>query len=447
MSGSRRGACPSLAAPMPTGDGLLARIGTGGATIALEAMAALCAAARRYGNGIIEVTARGSIQARGLRPESAGAFAQAIAAFDIFSNDGVPILADPLAGLEPDTAIDAGELAAALRQLATASLAARLGPKVTVVIDAGIALHLDAVAADVRLRAAGSGGFYLALGGDAVTATPLGWVAEPRAAEAGIRLLELIARRGPQARARELLRECETMPAFRAALVDLLRDVSAPAARPRSEPIGVHSLRGKQAALGIGLAFGHTDANTLTALITAAERAGAIGLRAAPERALLIIGLAREAAAPLAAHAEHLGFITRRDDPRRHVVACAGAPICAAAEIPARALAPVISAAAAHLLDGSLTLHVSGCPKGCAHPAAAALTIAGGRNGAAVIANGTARDQPIAQIAAADTLPASVARLAGEVARAKHPHERTAEALARFGASRIAAILSEPGHG
>jgi precorrin-3B synthase len=432
MSSSRRGACPSLAAPMPTGDGLLARIGTDGATIALEAMAALCAAARQHGNGIIEVTARGSIQARGLRPESADAFAQAIAAFDIFSNDGVPILADPLAGLEPDTAIDAGELAAALRKrLATASLAARLGPKVSVVIDAGIALQLDAVAADVRLRAAGSRGFHVALGGDAVTATPLGWVPEARAAEAGIRILELIAQRGPQARARELLRERETMPAFRAALVDLLRDASAPAPRARSEPIGIHSLRGKQAALGVGLAFGHTDANALTALITAVERAGAIGLRAAPERAFLIIGLAPEAAASLAAHAEHLGFITRRDDPRRHVVACAGAPICGAAEIPARALAPAISAAAAQLLDGSLTLHVSGCPKGCAHPAAAALTIVGGRNGAGVIANGTARDQPIAQIAAADSLPASVARLAGEVARA----------------SRIAAILSEPGHG
>jgi precorrin-3B synthase len=444
MSSSRRGACPSLAAPMPTGDGLLARIGTGGATISLEAMAALCAAARQHGNGIIEITARGSIQVRGLRPESGDAFAEAIAAFEFFSSDGVPILADPLAGLEPGAAIDAGELAAALRRrLATAPFAARLGPKVSGVIDAGIALHLDAVAADVRLRAVGPGELHVALGGDAVTATPLGRLAEPHAAEAGVRLLELIAQRGPQARARELLRERETMPAFRAALVDLIRDASAPTPRPRSQPIGIHLLRGKRAALGIGLAFGHTDADALTALITAAGRAGAIGLRAAPERVLLVIGLAREAAASLAAHAESLGFITRRDDPRRHVVACAGAPICAAAEIPARALAPAISAAAAQLLDGSLTLHVSGCAKGCAHPTAAALTIVGSRNGAGVIANGTARDQPIAQLAAADTLPPSMARLAGEVARAKRPHECAAETLARIGASRIAAILGE----
>ena len=35
----RRGACPGLAAPMPTGDGLLARLATGGATIGLDAVA------------------------------------------------------------------------------------------------------------------------------------------------------------------------------------------------------------------------------------------------------------------------------------------------------------------------------------------------------------------------------------------------------------------------
>jgi precorrin-3B synthase len=427
---------------------LLARIGTGGATIALDAMAALAEAAHKHGNGIIDITARGSIQVRGLRAASAGAFAEAIAAFGIFADGGVPILADPLAGLDPDAAVDAGELAAALRKrLAAASFAATLGPKVSLVIDAGTALHLDAIAADVRLQAVGTGEFYVALGGDAATATPLGCVPAPRATEAVVRLLEVIARHGPQARGRELMREREAMPEFRSALVDLLRDAStsAPAPRPRSEVIGIHSLRGARLALGIGVAFGHTDANALTALTAAAERAGASGLRAAPDRALLIIGLAREAAAPLAVHAEQLGFITRRDDPRRHVVACAGAPICAAAEMPARALAPALSAAAAQLLDGSLALHVSGCSKGCAHPTAAALTVVGGRNGAAVIANGTAHDQPIAEIAA-DTLPASLARLAGEVARAKRPHERAAETLARLGASRIAAILSEAGH-
>src|SRR5580704_1482783 len=96
----RRGACPGLSAPMQTGDGLLARLLTG-ATIGLDAAAALCAAARQHGNGIIEVTARGSIQIRGLTAASAPAFADAVAALGIDGGDGVPILTDPLAGLVP----------------------------------------------------------------------------------------------------------------------------------------------------------------------------------------------------------------------------------------------------------------------------------------------------------------------------------------------------------
>ena len=66
----RRGACPGLSAPMATGDGLLVRLLPIG-TIALDAFAALCVAARQHGNGIIEVTSRGSIQIRGLSAASA----------------------------------------------------------------------------------------------------------------------------------------------------------------------------------------------------------------------------------------------------------------------------------------------------------------------------------------------------------------------------------------
>ncbi len=70
---SRRGACPALSAPMPTGDGLLVRLAPAG-TIALAALAGLCAAAREHGNGIVEITARGSIQVRGLTAELGARF-------------------------------------------------------------------------------------------------------------------------------------------------------------------------------------------------------------------------------------------------------------------------------------------------------------------------------------------------------------------------------------
>ena len=442
----RRGACPGLSAPMQTGDGLLARLMTG-ATIGLAAANALCAAARRHGNGIIEITARGSIQVRGLTPASAAAFADAVAALAIDAADGVPILTDPLAGLAPApvSAIDAQQPAAALRQrLAASCFTHFLGPKVSLVIDGGSALHLDAVRADLRLRADPElAGWHVAVGGDAASATPIGLVAATDAVETSMRLIESLAQHGPQMRARDVLLRYGPGD-FRSAIADLLIEASNPVARPPSDPVGLHPLGDGSVALGVGLAFGHTDADALAGLIEAAARAGAGGLRTAPGRALLVTGVAADTAPALAARAESLRFITRRGDPRRAIVACAGAPICAAAEIPARALAPLIVSAAANLLDGSLTLHLSGCPKGCAHPGACALTIVGNPSGCGLVVDGSARQQPGVTIAAAN-LPAAVAGVAREAARLGRPDETSADTLARFGAAQVATIFVRPG--
>ena len=443
----RRGACPGLSAPMQTGDGLLVRLAGAGATIGLDAAAALCAAARRCGNGIIEVTARGSIQVRGLTAGSAPAFADAVAALGIEAGDTVPILTDPLAGLEREPAMESHRVAGALRQrLAGASFAALLGPKVSVVIDGGSALHLDAIRADIRLRACPDfAGWHVGLDGDATTATAIGSIAPTDAVEIVARLLETIAQHGSQARARDVIQR-HGADALRAAIADLLIEAPGPAARPPSEPIGRQTLRDGSLGLGIGLAFGHIDAATLDGLIEAAGRAGASGLRTAPERALLVIGLAADTAPALAAQAENLGFITRPDDPRRGVVACAGAPICASAEIPARALGPLISRTAGCLLDGSLTVHVSGCPKGCAHPGSSALTIVGTKDGCGLIISGSARDPAGATIAAA-ALPSGLRRIAEEVARANRPGETSAGTLARLGTAQLAAIFGAARHG
>lgn len=441
---ARRGACPALSAPMPTGDGLLVRLAPAG-TIALGAVAGLCAAARAHGNGIIEVTARGSIQVRGLTSVSAQAFAEAVATLGIDWADGVPVIADPLAGLGPDEAVDADALAAKLRRaLAAMAFAARLNPKVSVVIDGGAALHLDSIEADVRLRAAlGPEGarLHLALGGDAATAALIGCVAPAHAVEATTRLLAVIAARGREARARDMMRGAGK-DALRAATVDLVIAAPAPPARPPAEPIGIHRLRDGLVAPGLGLAFGHTDATALRHLVDAAEAAGADGIRTVPGRALLVVGLAPATAPALGAAAERLGFIVRPDDPRRHVAACSGMPLCASAQMPTRALAPAIATAAASLLDGSLTVHLSGCAKGCAHARTAALTVVGDRAGCGVVVNGSACDMPLGTIAG-DALPLRFARLAGEVERARRPGEHAADTLSRLGGARIAALLRE----
>ncbi len=153
----RRGACPGLSAPMPTGDGLLVRLQPIG-TIPLAAFAALCAAARRHGNGVIEITSRGSIQIRGLSAASAPRFAADIAALDIAADDGVPVLCNPLAGLDPGERVDTATLADDLRSvLARSAITARLGAKTSIVIDGGGALDPAGVPADIRLSATAAG--------------------------------------------------------------------------------------------------------------------------------------------------------------------------------------------------------------------------------------------------------------------------------------------------
>jgi precorrin-3B synthase len=414
-SWQRRGACPGLSAPMTTGDGLLVRLLPIG-TIALDAFAALCAAARQHGNGIIEVTSRGSIQIRGLSAASAPRFAAAVAAVGIAAGDGVPVLTNPLAGLDAEDIIDTDALAADLRRaLAQRALAPRLSAKVSVAIDGGGALSLDGIVADVRLRAGaivGVTALCVSVGGDGRNAAHVGCVAGRDGVEVAARLFEVIARQGRHARARDIV-AAQGIAAFRSAVENLLLASALPRLRGKEpkEPIGPLPLRDGTSAYGVGLAFGHADAMSLQRLSETAEAAGASGMRAAPGRALIIIGLTQQTSSPFAAAAEALGFIVRSEDPRRHVIACAGAPICASADIAARAIAPLVAAAAAPHLDGSFKIHISGCAKGCAHPVPAALTVVGTAAGCVLIADGSVQDTAFMTVAT-NELPAAAAEIA-----------------------------------
>lgn len=375
----RRGACPGLSVPMMTGDGLLARLTPTGSTIALDAFAGLCRAAQARGNGIIEITSRGSVQIRGLSAASAPMLAADVAALCIDGSEGIPVLVNPLAGLDPSETFDAGALAATLRtSLAETSFASALSAKISVVIDGGGALHLDAVSADVRLRAVdgpSDASFHVLLGGDAATSIPLGVVTLRDAVTCVLRLLEVLAATAPNARMRDAI-QGDGLSAFKAALADLITDGPAPAVRSAAEPIGLHTLRVGDVAIGLGLPFGHSDSATLLSLIEAGRRAGASGLRTAPGRALLLLGLSSAAAQAFAADAHALGFIVNAADPRRRVVACAGAPICASGQIPTRAMAQTIVRAAGAASPKAI-VHVSGCYKGCAHPAPVPVAVFG----------------------------------------------------------------------
>ena len=84
------------------------------------------------------------------------------------------------------------------------------------------------------------------------------------------------------------------------------------------------------------------------------------------------------------------GLITDPADPILRITACTGAPACPQALGDTRTLARRL---APHLPTGQ-KLHISGCAKGCAHPAAAETTLTATGQGYDLIRNGTASDIP-----------------------------------------------------
>lgn len=399
-----RGACPRLAAPMETGDGLLARILPAG-PIKLRALAGLCTAAQAYGNGTMEISARGNLQIRGLKPDTAPLLADRVVALGIDNSDGAPVLADPLAG-DPSALIDANALAIQLRKVLAASRLV-LAPKVSVIVDGGGRLHLDGLTADIRLRAVSASDgprLHVALGGDGATATPLGTVAPDDACDAVSRLLAVIAAHGPEARATDVLKSCGPT-AFRDALQDRIAFEPLPPTRLPAVMVGTHALEGDLYAVGIGLAFGHTQAHTLKALTDIARVHDGLWARPAPDRTLLLWPFQRTKVKTIRDEARHFGFVVEVADPRRRIVACPGAPYCGSGLISARRLAAEI-AKEVEFAGAGIALHVSGCAKGCAHPFPAPLTVTGTAKGAGLVRNATARATPSHYVNEADVAAA-----------------------------------------
>jgi len=387
-----RGACPRLSAPMETGDGLLARIVPAG-PMTIDAFAGLCAAAETHGNGLMEVSARGGLQVRGLTPVSAPLFANTAASLAIDVCEDPSVIGSPLPN-DPTAQIDAHVLARDIRNM-SAVRGLVLAPKVSVAVDGGGRLHLDALTADIRLRAVPSTDgplLHVSLGGDARSATPLGLVTVENAAALASDLLGVIAAQEADARASDVLRQ-GSLETFRAVAGDRVTPAAPLASRPQAETIGLHRLTSGLCAMGVALPFGQAHALDLIASVRMARANGAAWIATAPARTLLLGPITEMAAFALATAADSLGFIVDARDSRRRVAACPGAPACASGLIAARALAAEIANASAPSEDG-IAVHVSGCAKGCAHPAAAPLTIVGTEQGCGLIHGGPARSRP-----------------------------------------------------
>ncbi|MBE7185690.1 MAG: precorrin-3B synthase [Methylobacterium mesophilicum] len=364
MKGERRNACPTLSAPMRTGDGLLVRLQAEKGSYTPAQMIGLAEAAARHGNGIIEITTRGSLQIRGLTEASAEALAVDVNKLALVPRRGVPVETNPLAGLDPDEVADPRPLTEELRHaMRERDWAPRLGPKVAVVVDGGGRVGLGALLADLRLTATAAG-WRVSVGGTAETETVIAVLPEAAAYERGIDVLQAIAARGRDARGRDLIRD--------GVLPTQLGEGSSRAAPNRHPAIGRFSLKTGNLALGVSPMLGEIDAKALARFAGEAAAHGAAELRPAPCYAMLALHLDEAASCALAACAADLGLILDPFDPRLRVSACAGAPACASGHLATRPLAREI---AASLACGSAEAHVSGCEKRCAEPRVAVRAV------------------------------------------------------------------------
>ncbi len=424
----RRGACPALSAPMQTGDGLLVRLATAGARLTPSQMIALCKAAARHGNGVVEITARGNFQIRGLTPDSATALAEDIASMQLDLRDGVPVETNPLAGLDPSETANAAPIAAAIRDAVDAcDLKQRLAPKVSVVVDGGGAIALPEVAADIRFDALTATEWRVSLGGNAANARVLGVCGTDDASAIALRLLECIAAQGPEARGRDL-EPADIKALLSQSMAGQLPMASSPphpaASRPPcprggevesrrlhgvSSPLGERTraeragegvqaiaLTGDRFALPVALPFGSVRTGDLIAFLNVVGSSPADEIRLAAGRRLLVLCASAGSASGIRDAARAAGFVIDADDPRTRIFACPGSAGCASGHFAAREIAAAVARQIAGTPATDRTLHVSGCPKGCAHPARTDLVLVGTDEGPMLVEDGTARDDGVA---------------------------------------------------
>ena len=402
----RKGWCPGALRPMESGDGLLLRIRPRLGTLPIAALTALGEAAATYGSGEIDLTNRGNLQLRGLSVET---YPAALALLDeaglIDADPDIEsvrnILVDPLTGVDPARA-DMRPFAERLEKVLTNNstfrqLPGKFGFSFSGTTEASVGGRLS----DIMVSVAGVDLFAIRLdGADEIGAVlPASGVIEALTRLASV-FIELrksnpaVGRMKDAVACRAIFAAAGLEPSTRRAT----DDVSA-----SSPPVGTLAHSKCVFAAGIGLPFGRIDARQLQALYTSAVDLRLNSARMSPERVLVFPVEHDAQASTILREADQLGLITSADDPRLSFDVCPGSPACANATTETRRDAQRIADA----LQGRTpmpSLHISGCEKGCARRAAAALTLVARNGRYDLICNGG----PTGPIAFAGIKPAEI---------------------------------------
>lgn len=403
MSGVRKGWCPGALKPMRTGDGLLVRVRLTGGLLSPELAVALAQAARDYGNGLFDLSARANLQLRGVGDETLQPLLDRLSELGVLDESAAAeqvrnVLAGPLAGLDDTALIDVGPLVRELEARLTRDERFHVLPaKFGFLVDGRGALSLDGVEADVGLRAVSAQAFMLTAG-----AADLGTVWRDEAVEAALGLAEhfLSLRQPDERRMRDLLKRLQRdaqgnplpfleggrgkgpdvsvdgtarFPHRHGHGPDVTRSIPGPIPSPGPEG----RLAGRYDTFFAAAApFGRLDATQLEGLACLAE-AHELQLRLTPWRVILLAGHSAVPLPELGDNVASLGLVTDPADPRLAIAACPGSPSCLSGEASAQVDAARLAPALAPLIRAGASVHVSGCAKGCARRTPASIMLVG----------------------------------------------------------------------
>lgn len=371
-----QGWCPGALRPMASGDGLVVRVRPRGGRLTAAQGAEIARLAQAHGNGLIDLSARGNVQLRGVSDASHGPLIDGLRALGLIdANAEIEGMRNIVVAPFWRAGDGTQDMAAALVSALARPDAPRLPGKFGYALDVGPAPVLRETACDIRIERDAAGGLIVLA--DGLTRGIATTQADMPATVLALAqwFVDAGGISGGRGRMRRLVDHVAPPAPFTAVA---RQDVA-----PLTQTPGLT----EHGAL-VGFEFGQMQARTLAALSALGD------LRVTPWRMLLVDGLADMPAIP--------GLITRADDPMLRVVACTGAPACVQSLQPTRDLARALAPYASTLV------HVSGCAKGCAHAAVAPITLTATKDGFTLIRNGTAADQGVA--IAPDTQPDLILR-------------------------------------
>ncbi|MEA2838921.1 MAG: precorrin-3B synthase [Methylobacteriaceae bacterium] len=396
-----KGWCPSAWRPMLTGDGYLVRLHFSCGIVSSDQARAVATLARRYGNGSIDLTRRANLQIRGVAEAriselQAELVAQGLIGDDAAADTTPNVIASALAGRDREALIDIRPLVQQLEtRLAKSPRAQNLPAKFCIAVSDGGRFSLLEIGADIAFEACRRDRFAVRIGGSGV----VGFVEADGVADTAIALVTAFVslramKAMPARRMRELVGEVgqsaifASCPALRRASTrsSSAHDNMDGRAKPGHEAVGSID----SDVFAVAAPFGSFSADQLQLLADLAVLHAQSELRLTPWRTILIPAIASGAIGNVGGECARAGLITDASDPRRHVLACTGAPACASASVKTRDIA----AALAPLVRAADTLHVSGCAKSCASSAPASVTLVGRRGRFDLVYDGKVSDAP-----------------------------------------------------